>query len=377
MEAVANMAGGLAHDFNNQLTVILGYIEELDGRVAGKDKSAAMEIRQAAAVAASITSQLMVLSRRGEARLEVLNINEVIGEVAPMLSHTLGKARKVVMELGSPPGSVRCDRNQLKQVLLNLALNARDAMAAGGVLRIETSIAEVRSDSREARLYHPGQYVRLRVADTGAGMDKATLARIFEPFFTTKKAGFGTGLGLSMVHSIIVQSGGYISAGSEIGRGTAFEILLPAVGTFRRINEAPGAERSTGDGTTPTVLLVEDDDAVRRLMHTFLEREGYQLLEAENAEEAEGLAELYDRPIHILVTDVLMPGMTGPDLAARLGPLRPHLKTLFVSGCPHDALERLGLSTSELNLLPKPFLTAEFLRRVQMLINPEPGTGAQ
>jgi CheY-like chemotaxis protein len=252
--------------------------------------------------------------------------------------------------------------------LLNLALNARDAMPGEGTLRIATSIAEIDSESRDARLYRPGQYVRLRVSDTGSGMDEATLARIFEPFFTTKKAGSGTGLGLSMVHSIIVQSGGYIGAESEIGRGTTLEILLPCVSSFRRISEISGVEDLSGDDPAPTVLLVEDDDSVRRMMHSFLEREGYQLLEAENAEEAEDLAELYEGSIHVLVSDVLMPGMSGPELAARLMPLRPEMKTLFVSGYPHDTLERLGLSKGDLNLLPKPFRAAELLQRIQILL---------
>jgi CheY-like chemotaxis protein len=221
----------------------------------------------------------------------------------------------------------------------------------------------------EARLYRPGQYVRLRVADTGEGMDKATLARIFEPFFTTKKAGFGTGLGLSVVHSIIAKSGGYITAESEIGRGTSFEILLPCVGTFWKGKETAGSEGSTGEEPPATVLLVEDEDSVRRLMHKFLERQGYQLLEARNAEDAEAVAKVYPEPIHLLVTDVLMPGMSGPELAARLSPLRPGMKALFVSGYRHDIPELSDLSQGDLNVLVKPFPTAELLRRVNLLLN--------
>jgi two-component system, cell cycle sensor histidine kinase and response regulator CckA len=369
MEAVANMAGGLAHDFNNQLTVILGYAEELCARLEGEDKEAALEIKNAASMAGTITGQLLMLSRRSEARFEVLNVNQVICEAQPMISHSLGKIRTLVTDLGSPEGFVRSDRNQLKRVLLNLALNARDAMSTGGELRIESSTVEIDPDSQEARLYRPGQFVRLRVADTGEGMDKATLARIFEPFFSTKKAGFGAGLGLSIAHSIIVQNQGYIRAESAIGHGTSFEILLPCVGTFRKVGEETGAGRSDGEDPTPTILLVEDEDAVRRLMHKFLEREGYQLLEARNAEEAEAIAEVYEEPIHVLVTDVLMPGMTGPDLVARLLPLRPGMKTLFVSGYRHDVIEPNGLSRGDVNLLPKPFPAAELLRRVRMLLD--------
>ena len=372
MEAVANMAGGLAHDFNNQLTVILGYAEKLCAQADGHDKEAALEIKHAASMASSITEQLLMLSRRGEARLEVLNVNDVICEVQPIISHSLGKIRTLVTDLSSPEGFVRGDRTQLKQVLLNLALNARDAMSTSGQLRIESSTVEINSESPEARLYRPGRFVRLRVADTGEGMDKATLARIFEPFFSTKKA-FGAGLGLSIAHNIIVQSQGFIRAESEVGHGTSFEILLPCVGTFRGMGEVAGSQRPQGEDATPTVLLVEDEDAVRRLMHRFLEREGYQLLEARNAAEAEAIAEVYQESIHVLITDVLMPGMTGPQLDARLKALRPAMKTLFVSGYRHDVIEAHGLSRGGLNLLSKPFPAAELVRRVRMLL--APGTG--
>lgn len=369
MEAVANLAGGLAHDFNNQLMVILGYAEELCAGLSGDQWEQAREIQQAASIASSITAQLLTLSRRDVPRLKVININEVICEVQPLISRSLGKNRTLATEIGSPLGFVRGDRNQIKQVLLNLALNARDAMPSGGELRMEISTLEVDAESPAGRLNRPGPYVRLLVSDTGEGMDQATLSRIFEPLFTTKAAGFGTGLGLSIVHSIIVQSGGYISARSEIGKGTSFEILLPCIGTFRGIGEISGSGKPAGEDPVPTVLLVEDEDSVRRLMQKFLEREGYQLLEARNAQEAEDLAEVYEEPIHVLVTDVVMPGMAGPELAERLAPLRPDMKVLFVSGYRHDTLEHQGLFKRDLNLLPKPFPATELLRRVQMLLS--------
>ena len=370
MEAVADMAGGLANDFNNLLTVILECAGDLCAQVEGESKAAALEIQQAATAAASITGQLLMLSRRGEARFEVLDVNGVICEMQPTIAHSLGKIRTLETVLGSPPGSVRCDRNQLKQVLLNLALNARDAMPAGGELRIESSTVEIAPGSPEAQSYRPGQFVRLRVSDTGEGMDKATLARIFEPFFSTKKGGLANGLGLSVAHGIIVQSQGFIRAKSAVGHGTSFEILLPCVGTFRRIGEGGGLQRAPGEDSTPTVLLVEEDDDVRGLMHKFLEREGYQLLEAQNAAEAEAIAEVYPEPIHVLVTDVLMPGMTGEQLAARLKPLRPTLKTLLVSGNGHDVLEPPARPRGDMTLLSKPFPAAELLRRVCLLLEP-------
>lgn len=379
MEAVANMAGGLAHDFNNQLTVILGYAQDLCDQSVGDAKDAALEIRQAASVAASITSQLLMLSRRGSRCFEVLNIDEIVCELQPMISRSLGNTRTLMTDLGSPAAWVRSDRNQLKQVLLNLALNARDAMPDGGVLRIETSTIEIASENPESRLYKPGQYVRLKVADTGQGMDSTTLARVFEPFFTTKKAGFGTGLGLSMTHSIIMQNGGYIRAESELGRGTHFEILIPRIDAFRSGEttfRSPATmsvpRRSTSQNSMATVLLVDDEDAILRLTHRVLEHEGYQLLEAGNAQEAELIAERYEGPIHLLITDVMMPGLTGPELSARLTKSRPGIKTLFLSGYPHDSFDQHASFRDDLNFLAKPFATADLLQRLQMLLGPQP-----
>jgi two-component system cell cycle sensor histidine kinase/response regulator CckA len=363
MEAVASMAGALAHEFNNQLTVILGYAYELVDRLAGDDRQDVMAIRDAATTASSISRQLLTLSRRDAVRSEVLNISDVVRDIEPILSHTLGHSRTLTADLGSSAAFVRGDRNQLKQILLNLTLNARDAMPTGGQLQIETRPVEIGAGSIEGRHYRPGRYARLRFRDSGVGMDKATLARIFEPFFTTKGAGRGSGLGLSIVHSSIAQAGGYITATSEPGGGTTFEIMLPCVGTFQRVND--GAVLTSGNGVV-TVLLVDDEDSIRKLVHTYLEREGYQLLEARNAEEALAIAEVYPEPIHVLVTDVVMPGMTGPELAQRLTALRPDLHVIFVSGYRREAMgDYLG---GEQNLLSKPFPAAELLKRVRLLL---------
>jgi len=366
MEAVANLAGGLAHDFNNQLTIILGYAQDLSEHLTAPEKEQALEIKHSASLASAITHQLLTLSRRDMVHLEVLNINEVICELQPMISHSLGRTRTLSTDLGSPVGFVRADRNQLKQVLLNLALNARDAMPAGGELRIESSSTEIQETDAVARFARPGTYIRLRMSDSGEGMDPETLSHIFEPFFTTKKPGFGTGLGLSIVHSIVVQSGGCVAATSQLGHGTTFEVLLPCIGTFQAVRDVTGGTGPGGEAV-PTVLLVEDEDGVRRLMHSYLEREGYQLLEARNAEEAEAIAGAYDEPIHMLVTDVVMPGMTGTELAERIKQVRPEMKVLFVSGYRHDAVEFEGYSP-ELSVLTKPFVAGELLRRIRLLL---------
>ena len=357
MEAVATMAGGLAHDFNNLLMIMLGNAEELVGRLSGEQRRLAAEIRQSASLAGEITSQLLILSRRDTGAQEVFNLNELIYQMQPLITHSLGKNRTFTTELGSPSAFLFSNRNRLKQVLLNLVLNAKDAMGPGCELRVSTSVVEIEEESPQARDYRPGRYARLCVTDTGKGMDKATLARIFEPFFTTRHSDAGSGLGLSTVHSIVAQSGGYIDAASEPGKGTTFEILLPLLGTFQSSGET---------GWPETILLVENESKIRRLMHIYLEREGFQLLEAANGEEAEAIAKIYPDAVHVLVTDVLMPGPNGPELAQRLAPLHPGMKVLFVSGYRHDAIDEVVGPEAE--LLSKPFPASELVRRVRKLL---------
>ena len=229
MHQAAIVAGALAHDFNNQLTVILGYAEELCSSLAGKNLERAVEIRHSASIASGIASQFLALSRRDAGRLELLQIDQVIREVQPMIAHCLGPHRVLATSLGAPAGFVRFGRNQFKQILLNLALNARDAMPAGGELRISSGAVEIGPAGPPPR-HRPGTYVTLRVTDSGAGMNPETLARIFEPFFTTKAPGAGTGLGLFLVRALITRQGGYIHASSEPGRGATFEVLLPRAG---------------------------------------------------------------------------------------------------------------------------------------------------
>jgi hypothetical protein len=358
MDAIANMAGGLAHDFNNQLMVILGYAEELIGRLSGEAKEQAAEIRQAASLAAGTTTQLLALSRHGGGGFEVLKIDEVVRDVRPLLAQTLGSSVTIATQFASPMGYLRGDRTQLRQLFLNLARYAGGVKPAGGEMRIETSTLEIAPADHLARQYRPGSFVKVIVSENGDGMDPATLARIFEPRFDAAKEPSGGGMGLSLVHGIVTESGGYIAAQSAAGKGTRFEILWPSVGAFH----------GTGLAGAPSVLLVEDEDGVRRLMHRLLEREGYQLLSARNAEDAEEIAGVYQNEIDLLITDVVMPGITGPQLAERLRPRHPSMKVLFVSGYRHDALDQKGLLGPGAQILAKPFSSTPFLRQVQLLL---------
>ena len=368
MEAIANLAGRLAHDFNNLLMVILGYADELTTELKdGPDLERAVEIKKAAVLAGSISNQLLTLSRRDISRAEVLDINAVISETQPLLARSLGPNRALELELEPAAGLVRGDRNRLKQVFLNLATNARDAMPQGGSMRISTTMAEI-GEHEKSSDRRPGHYVKIRVTDSGQGMDAATLARIFEPFFTTKRSGAGTGLGLAIVHAIVVQNQGYISASSEVGKGTTFEILLPRAEMPERTGKP--RETATAEDSPPTVLLVDDEDGVRRLMHVCLKREGYQLLQARDAEEAERIANACAGPIHLLVTDVAMPGMSGLQLAERLQPQRPEMKTLFVSGGAPDELHSTRLHAAE--VLAKPFQAPELAARVRNILQRPP-----
>ena len=369
MEAIANMAGGLAHDFNNLLMVVLGYADELAKDLPNaKDRERAMAIKQAATVASSISRQLLTLSRREVSKTELIELDGVIAEMEPLLAQSLGSGCKLVLELGSSAALVRADRNRFKQVFLNLAMNARDAMKERGELRISTSRIEIGAANPHWPNCRAGRYLRIRVQDSGQGMDDATLPRIFEPFFTTTQPGSGTGLGLAVVHAIITQSEGYIMAASEVGKGTSFEILLPRAEKSQKATDPPKAAGMAAGA--PRVLVVDDEDGVRRLMHGCLKREGYEMLEARDAEEAERIARACPGPIHLLVTDVAMPGMSGPQLAARLKPLRPEMKTLFVTGSGSDMLDRAGLSPEE--LLAKPFQVPELTSRVRRLVRRAP-----
>jgi PAS domain S-box-containing protein len=335
MEAVGRLAGGIAHDFNNLLMVISGYSEFLLDRL-GQDpalRGPAQEIASAAGRASSLTRQLLAFSRKQMLAPKILDLNGVVTENLKMLRRVIGEDIDLVMVPAAALGAVRADAGQIEQVIMNLAVNARDAMPSGGKLTIETS--NVSLDEEYSRFHaplKPGNYVLLAISDTGAGMDSETQSHIFEPFFTTKGPK-GTGLGLSTVYGIVKQSGGYIWVYSETGRGTTFKIYLPRVAdlveTPTQVTSA--AETANTEPGTETILLVEDEANLRYLAHQFLEKQGYRVIEAADGAVAMQVAVAHEGVIHLLLTDVIMPGMNGRELAQRVSEIRPNVK---YSTCP-------------------------------------------
>jgi nitrogen-specific signal transduction histidine kinase/ActR/RegA family two-component response regulator len=362
MEAVGQLAAGIAHDFNNLLTAIHGFGELLGGSLPDGDPRRADlgEIMRAADRASELTRQLVAFSRRQILRPRVLDPAEVVEGIAPMLRRLMGEHIALVTHTEPDLGRVMADPSQLEQVLLNLAVNARDAMPEGGELTIET--ANVESDAEypgnHAEL-SPGPYVLLAISDTGEGMDPETKARAFEPFFTTKEPGKGTGLGLATVYGIVKQSLGSIYLSSEPGRGTTFKVYLPRVAEEATAVAETVTLRPAATGTE-TILLVEDNAAVRTFARRVLESQGYMVLEAACSAEALPLAASQSGSLDLLVTDVVMPGMQGPQLAQQLRAVRPDMPVLYVSGFTEDSVIAQGIQKREVAFLPKPF-TAEAL----------------
>ncbi len=361
MEAVGRLAGGVAHDFNNLLTVILGY-GDLLRQTCGASEPGRSEIEallDAARRASALTRQLLAFSRRQVLSPRVVELNDVVGGIEQMLRRLIGEDVELVTRLGEGVGRVRVDVGQIEQVILNLAINARDAMPGGGRLTVETADVELRAPQAAAREPVPaGRYVALRVRDTGVGMDEAAQRHVFEPFYTTKASGKGTGLGLATVYGIVKQSGGQITLASAPGEGTAFEILLP------RVEESVGApppSAAASAGGDETILLVEDREDVRGLTVELLRRLGYRVLAAGSGEEALSLAGAHRGPIDLLLTDVVMPHLGGRELARRLLAARPAMRVLFMSGFAGEALAGAAGGAPEA-LLEKPF-TAEGLTR--------------
>ncbi|MCL4502494.1 MAG: PAS domain S-box protein, partial [Deltaproteobacteria bacterium] len=380
MEAVGRLAGGVAHDFNNMLGAIIGYTEMLMSHLDPNETPYhyGEEVRKAADRAAMLTRQLLAFSRKQMLQPQKLNLNSVIGDLEKMLRRLIGEDVELFLNLEPLLAIIKADAGQMEQVILNLAINARDAMPQGGRLIIST--ANVNLDEAYGRNHSdfvPGPYILIGVTDDGLGMAPETVDHIFEPFFTTKEVGSGTGLGLSTVYGIVKQSGGFIEVVSKPGMGTTFKVFLPAVGDFLEYFEAKTSDEEPLRGSE-TILLVEDEEILRKLLKNALEINGYKVLEAHNGREAIEFCEQYSEPIHLMLTDVVMPQMSGRELAQRLMRLRPEIKVLYMSGYAEDVLFRQGVLDASLTFLQKPFRQHELTVKVrQVLDTPREGKASQ
>jgi two-component system, cell cycle sensor histidine kinase and response regulator CckA len=368
LEAVGQLAGGIAHDFNNLLTGIGGVVELLRLRLPKDDPNLpdVLDLRQAVDRGAGLTRQLLAFSRQQPIAPTVLNLNELLDETSRMLRRLIGEDIELLLLPAAEELCVRADRTQLEQVLLNLAVNARDAMPGGGQLRLELSRAQIDAHGRrqhpDAR---PGHFARLRVSDTGLGMDEPTLSRIFEPFFTTKPIGAGTGLGLSMVHGIVSKAGGFVEVKSERGKGASFDVWLPLAHERQVVAEAAPALRRGG---RETVLLVEDEEMVLRFTSQLLTRLGYEVLTASRAEEALALIEAGER-FDLLLTDVLLPGIDGLELFRRVAARRGAFPVVFMSGYTDNVLAEKGVAEAGAAFLQKPFSHDELAAKVRAALD--------
>ncbi len=374
LEAIGRLAGGVAHDFNNILSIIMGHGELLLATgVDERSRNGLEQMRRAAERAASLTQQLLAFSRKQVLQPKVLDLNETVADVQKMLSRVIGEDIELIARLHPSLMTVKVDPGQVEQVLMNLAVNARDAMPQGGKLAMETANVEISMDEARDLELTPGRYVMLKVSDTGNGMDAATLSHVFEPFFTTKPVGKGTGLGLSTVYGIVKQSGGGIQVDSEPGRGTAFRIYLPA---------AEGGSRKPGDrvanrqvsGGPETILVVEDEPDLRELTRIFLESYGYKVLEAGSAEQALRMAESGEL-IHLLLTDVIMPGMSGRQLAEKILCRSPQTKIVYMTGYTDDMVVQHKVLEPGVQLLQKPFTRTDLALKVRSTLDGE-GVGS-
>jgi two-component system, cell cycle sensor histidine kinase and response regulator CckA len=368
MEAVGRLAGGVAHDFNNLLTVILSYSDLIleDLAADDPDRDDVSEIKKAAVAASSLTRQLLAFSRQQVLEPRVLDVNAVVASTQKLLGRLLGEDIRLATTLSTELGAVKVDPGQLEQIIMNLAVNARDAMPQGGKLSIETdNVVMDEAYVRGHPVAHPGRYVMLAMSDNGIGMDAQTQARIFEPFFTTKEAGKGTGLGLATVYGIVKQSGGFIWVYSEPRHGTTFKIYLP------RVDEPVAATAVTTEpvGGSETVLVTEDVAAVRTVARQMLERYGYTVLEAPDGTTALRLAEKHHGAIQLLLTDVVMPDVSGRELATQLLALRPDMKVLYMSGYTDDAVVRHGVLQEGIAYLQKPFTPDSLARKVRAVLD--------
>jgi len=374
MEAVGRLAGGVAHDFNNLLTIINGFAALLSRQTSAEDPrhEQLKEILTAGETAASLTRQLLAFSRRQLLEPRVLGLNSVVADIENMLRHLIGEDVELVTTLQPDLGRVKVDPGQIEQVIMNLVVNARDAMPQGGKLLIETSDVEIDEDYvRSHAPMLPGKYVMMAVSDTGCGMDLETQAHIFEPFFTTKEEGRGTGLGLATVYGIVKQSGGFIWVYSEPGRGSTFKIYFPRVEEVLPTAKTVKVRAQRVEGSK-TVLVVEDEAGVRSLVCQALAAHGYKVLEAAGAARALKISKQHTQPIDLLLTDVVMPRTSGKELAKRLSSLHPETKVLYMSGYTDDAVVRLGLSEGGTPFLQKPFGPDALLLKVHEVLEMKP-----
>jgi two-component system, cell cycle sensor histidine kinase and response regulator CckA len=371
MEAIGRLAGDVAHDFNNLLTIILGHGQLLRDNL---DPQAPMfqqvdELTKAAERASALTRHLLVFSRKQPRQLQQLNLNDIVTAQAPMLERMLGDLVQVVPALASEPGLILADASQIEQVLLTLCLNARDAMPNGGTVTIETR--DVTADQAFVQRHiqsQPGAYVLLAVVDTGIGMDDYVQAHCFDPFFTTKPRGEAAGLGLSTVYGIVKQNGGFIEIVSAPGQGAAFKMYFPRVAVTASATASVPVSRKLPRGTE-TLLLVEDEGGLRKLLWRVFERQGYTVLDAPSGSAALGLAAKHQGPIHLLVTDVVMPEMNGVELTRLLSASRPEMKVLYISGYPDDIAKECGVAHPQTIMLQKPFSPERLARTVRGILD--------
>ncbi len=370
MEAVGRLAGGVAHDFNNLLTIIAGYGQMLLDGLKPKDplRPDLEAIMEAAGRAAALTRQLLTFSRRQIVHPKVVDLNLQVAKMSRMLHQVIGEDIVLATSLKANPSRIKIDPAQLEQVLLNLAVNARDAMPNGGKLTIRTASVAAGDEPAAGSKALKEHSILLSLTDTGAGMDAETLSHLFEPFYTTKAKGKGTGLGLSTVYGIVKQNGGEISIESNPGRGTAVRIYLPLAADATNVKESPGRRRSAVTGTE-TILLVEDEAEVRRLARDLLTRQGYLVLEAASGPEALRLWQERSGAVDMVLTDVVMPQMSGPKLVERLKALCPDVRVMYMSGYTDDVIARHGIISADNAFLQKPFTLDSLAEKVRLVLD--------
>jgi CheY-like chemotaxis protein/chorismate mutase len=374
MEAVGRLAGGIAHDFNNLLTIISGYTELALSRphLPGEAHADIERIENASGRAAALVRQLLAFSRKQVLQPKILDLNKIVLNLDSLLRRLMDERIEMITRVKDDLGKVKADPAQVEQVIMNLVVNARDAMPEGGRLVVETCNADLDANYAVDHVsVRPGRYVMLAVSDTGVGMDRQTVAHIFEPFFTTKESGRGTGLGLSTVYGIVKQSGGYIWVYSEPGKGSTFKVYLP------RVDEVPEAAATAlaaprGKGGTETILIVEDEEAVRELIQTVLAEKGYHVIPSLDPPHAEQIAARFDGEIHLLLTDMVMPGTSGRELAERISAKRRDMRVLFMSGYTDNVITSGGMLEEGLAFLQKPFSPAALVEKVREVLSQTP-----